>query len=336
MLAMVRKTETMQIMAGGPLLAFPLLLLILTSLGSLYLYDLLNHQETAFIQKTVIEETKKISQIISLQTSEKLFALKRMAQRWEVSGGTPSDQWHADAKNYVDQLTGLKTAEWVDNTYHVKWAEPELGNKQVIGLNVLFDEQRERALRDAAETNKITITSPLDIVQGYKAFIAYVPLKVSGQFNGFMAGLFAVDEFFRNLVSKEIAGNYAVYLSYDNQDFFHSDVASQTLEESFENSSTVHVHNLAWTIRVVPTKNFVRNQKTFLPVIILISGLLIAILLSLTVRYILISRLRSYHVKVSEETFRMAMMHASIGMALVGLDGKMVKCQPGLVWIIGI
>ena len=46
-----------------------------------------------------------------------------MAQRFEAAEGTPVDQWRADAKNYIGQLSGLKKLEWIDATYSVRWVE---------------------------------------------------------------------------------------------------------------------------------------------------------------------------------------------------------------------
>jgi len=72
------------------------------------------------------------------------------------------------------------------------------GNEKAQGLYIIFDEKRERSLKGASEAGRITLTPPLDLVQGYRAFIAYVPLYVEGDFDGFMVGIFDIQKLLEN------------------------------------------------------------------------------------------------------------------------------------------
>jgi PAS domain S-box-containing protein len=292
MMVAIRRTETMEWMVEEHKYVLPASIFIVIALSSLYLYNSLKQKEESFVKGIIEEESKKIELLLLSQTNDKLLALKRMAQRWESAGGTPEKQWQEDAANYTNQLKGLKTIEWVDSTYYVRWAEPLKGNEAAIGLNILFDKEREKALKGATEIDSITLTPPLDLVQGYKAFIAYAPIKINGRFNGFMVGIFAIDEFFTSALTTEAEYNYTTSLQSEGKVFFKHG-ADERLDSDLTVQRTLSIYDKQWVLSITPTNKFVKSQLTSLPLIILIAGLIIAVLLALTIRYILISRIRS-------------------------------------------
>ena len=102
----------------------------------------------------------------------------------------------------------------------MRFIEPVKGNEAALDLNILFNEQRENALKNAPKNKNIILTPPLDLVQGDKAIIAYAPIKIKKQFVGFIAGIFSTDEFFGEIISSEISRNYNVYLAYEGRNFF--------------------------------------------------------------------------------------------------------------------
>ncbi|MDP7223421.1 MAG: CHASE domain-containing protein [Alphaproteobacteria bacterium] len=335
MVTTIRNTEIMEMLAGEGRFAVPVAIFLITAVGSVYLYDTLKSRESAYIQTIVQDETSKIEELISVHATEKLVALRRMAQRWEASRGTPFEEWQQDVRHYVDDLSGLETVEWVDETYHVRWAEPLKGNEKAIGLNILFDEQRERALKGAADRDSVTLTPPIDLVQGYKAFIAYAPIKIDNEFKGFIVGIFSIENFLNAAISDEIAGNYAVYIAYNNEEFYRNTLTEEILAPTFSAQSDIQIYDKEWRIEVIPTQQFVKNQQTSLPYILLLASLVIAILLSLTVRYVLISRIKSRHLQDSEETFRTALQNAPIGKALVSTEGKWLTVNKALCKLLG-
>ena len=61
----------------------------------------------------------------------------------------------------------------------------------------------------------------------------------------------------------------------------------------------LRVGDRTWTLRMAPTPDFVERQKSGLPLLVLGAGLLVAALAALSVRYVLISRLKSAHLAKS-------------------------------------
>lgn len=268
----------------------PLLIFLLFASGSYAVYTRLHEYELSYAKQRVRDEAQKIEFVLNSRKNAKLQALERMARRWEVAGGTRPAIWRTDARRYTEEISGLKAIEWVDSSYHVRWVEPVQGNEKARGLNVLFDEQRRQALKNAARKTTPTVTPPLELVQGYTGFIAYVPLRVEGKFGGFLAGIFSIEDFLGGAITEEIANGYAVSLYYKGKAYFTNDVAPARSGKDWAVERSYRVYDKLWTVRVAPSTQAIERQETSLPLVVLLAGLLIGALSALVARYLLVSR----------------------------------------------
>ena len=255
----------------------PAIVFIAIATGTFILYTALKKEEVQEIAALVEHEADTINTLLLVQTNAKLHPLERMAARWMASEGTPNELWRSDVDQHLKRIPSLRAVQWVDATYHVRWVEPLAGNENAMGLYILFDETRKNALRGAADRDVPTLTPPIDLVQGYKAFIAYVPLWIRGEFNGFIVGIFAIDEFFLDIPNLKHGKDYLFTLSYEDRIFFQSgDKPLPPEDRGWDAETTVQVYDKKWTLRVKPTAQLVANTTHSMPLIVLISGLLIA------------------------------------------------------------
>jgi PAS domain S-box-containing protein len=283
-------------MVGERRFAVPLLVFFVIGAGSFALYSKLRSQELAFVLRQVQDEASRVGALLRSQANDRVATLTRMAARWDASGGTEYELWRRDATNLVEQLPGLRAMEWIDIGYHVRWVVPLEGNETVVGLNVLFDAQRAEALRGAADRQSPTLTPPLKVVvQGYNAFIAYVPLRKAGKFDGFIAGVFSISDFFHGAMRTELSRNYSMSILHDDVAYFTDHGDAEEPPATWVTETSMRIQDQAWTLRIAPTASFVESRKSELPSLVLVAGLLVAALSALSVRFILISRLKSAH-----------------------------------------
>jgi PAS domain S-box-containing protein len=294
----VRRVEHIEQMVGARRFALPALVFVVISAGAITLYSKLRAQEESFIQEQVLTEASKIESVLRHQAQERVASIARMAARWSTANGTPLDLWRADALNHVTELPGLRALEWIDDDYRVRWVEPQTGNEAVLGMDVKFDEQRAAALRGAAERSRATLTPPLDLVQGYPAFIAYLPVSRDGRFDGFIAGVFAIEDFFTTALRVESSADFTTTMLHGGRAYYTNALPdSRDAPGGLERSLRMEDQN--WTLQVTPTAAFVAAQQSSLPPLVLAAGLLVAALAALSARFILISRLKSAHLAES-------------------------------------
>jgi PAS domain S-box-containing protein len=295
----VRRVEHIEQMVGARRFALPMLVFLVIGAGSFTLYSKLRAKEAGFVQEQTQNEASKIEAVLRNQAHERVGSLGRMAARWTAANGTPFELWRSDAANHVTQLPGLRTLEWIGPDYKVRWAEPLSGNESAVGLDITFDAQRTAALAGAAERRSATLTPPLDLKQGYPAFIVYQPVMKSGRFDGFIAGVFAIDDFFTAALRSEASRDFTTTILHNGRQYFSNALpgAGSAADHGIEQPLAIEDQN--WTLRVTPTASFVAAQESSLPPLVLAAGLLVAALAALTVRYILISRLKSAHLAKS-------------------------------------
>jgi PAS domain S-box-containing protein len=293
----VRRVEQIEQMVGERRFAVPMLVFLVIVAGAFTVYWKLRGQEFTFIQEQVQNEASKIEALLKTQAQERVASLARMAARWSAADGTSQAHWRADAYNHVSQLPGLRALEWIGPDYRIRWVEPLTGNETVVGLHVKSDARRTASLEAAVERQRATLTPPLEVKQGYTAFIAYLPVTRQGRFDGFIAGVFAIEEFFRAALRNESSADFTTTVIYEGRPYFSNAASSAADPAAIERE--LRIEDQAWMLRVSPTAAFVAAQRSSLPPMLLAAGLLVAALAALSVRYILISRLKSAHLSKS-------------------------------------
>ncbi len=332
---LIRRNESITWATEEQKYLIPLTIFALVALGSYTFFAQLQAREEEYIRSLVREQAEKIEQLIQYRLHDRLQALQRMGRRWEIAGRTDEALWRDDARHYVENMPGLKAVEWIDEHYYIRLVEPIKGNEKALGLFIAFDADRARELHGAGQRDRMTITSPLTVVQGYKALIAYSPLYIANRFDGFMAGVFSIDHLMQNILLDEIAHDYGLFIQTEGEEFYRNRKDETPLMEGWTVYNPLQIYDKQWMLRVVPTQEFIAQKRTYLPYILLIAGLLIGVLLAMTLRYILVARAKSQHLATSEATFRSAMEAASIGMALVGIDGRWLKVNQALCDLFG-
>jgi sensor domain CHASE-containing protein len=81
----------------------------------------LNAQQNAYVGDMVLHEVNTMERSITQELTERVQALQRMVNRWEVSGGTPLPLWQADAERQMGDLHSFQAIEWVDAAFQVQW-----------------------------------------------------------------------------------------------------------------------------------------------------------------------------------------------------------------------
>jgi len=294
-----RRTEQVEQLFGERRFAVPLLVFATIAAGGFALFWQLRARELEYVQRRLQEESIRIETLLQTRIAERTGSIARMAARWDSAGGTPEQSWRNDALNHVPQLSGLRALEWIDAGYRVRWVEPRAGNEKALGLDVRSDHVRAAALRGAEQRDHATLTPPLHLVQGYAGFVAYLPVHRDGRFDGFIAGVFSIDDFFHGTISAELSRNFTMAILHDGRAYFTNTRDNARLANTWINERIMRIGDEPWTLRIAPTPQFVAAQKSSLPSLTLAAGLLVAALAALSVRFMLVSRLKSLHLAKS-------------------------------------
>jgi PAS domain S-box-containing protein len=81
--------------------------------------------------------------------------------------------------------------------------------------------------------------------------------------------------------------------------YFRDEGDGDATPANWVTETSMRIEDQSWILRIAPTHAFMQSQRSQLPALVLAAGLLVAALSALSVRYILISRLKSSHLSKS-------------------------------------
>lgn len=266
--------------------------LILASL-SFMSYDFQSAREEANLHNMVAEDSASIQYIVELQLNERLSALRRMASRWSAGNGTPKRVWQIDAKNYVDNLPGLKALQWVDRAYNLRWMIPLESNEKEMSTNNLFDKTLIVTNEGTIKKNRFTVTPPLLLPQGNAGFVTFYPVQSNDAFDGFLVGIFDIKEFFTKTLSYYSNQYYTLSLSYNRTQYFSNNNLEGSEIGKWAFHTKLRLFDKQWNLTITPNQQTIELHRSYFPISLLISGLVFSLLIALIISNLLASRTRT-------------------------------------------
>lgn len=249
----------------------------------------------------------------------------------------------------------------------IAFVEPEEPNRPSIGLNISFERHRLEAATLARDSGNPTITRRIQLVQdrsGDAGFLLLLPIyetalptKTIGErreaFRGWIYTPLIGRAFLTGLTHS--IGNTLNLIIYDGAEspenlIFASQNGETHTTPVFQVRETLNVGHRQWRLVWESTPTFERMTSTLEPLLVLFGGLVLTGLFggflmvitrrAETVRALVDERTRQLQesraaLQSSEETFRSAMDHASIGMALVEPSGRFVQVNQALCRLLG-
>ncbi|AFZ54070.1 ATP-binding protein [Cyanobacterium aponinum] len=244
-----------------------------------------NHRQ---VENLVQTQLISLRQKTELELKTRVLALERMQKRWQNEKGTPKERWEKDALEYIEDYTGYQAIQWVNPQYYVTWLVPEKGNEDVKNLYIKFENKRKDAIATSIANNTIYISPTLNLIQGDKGFIIYIPLLIPQankppQFDGFLISVVKLNSFLYSLLRQEAWKGYQIFIYEDSQLIYSSTYASPKDNLQWQQSTELQYRGIDWKITIIPNNSFLKKYRSILPHIILIIGLILAGLLAWSV-----------------------------------------------------
>lgn len=281
------------------------------SAATLLLWQGLLADERSQIQQMMQAESSKVKTQFTTQLNARISALVRMSKRWEIRGGTPKPEWEADAQIHINDYKGFQAIEWIDSSFKVRWIVPLAGNEAAQNLKLNFEERRRRALEAARNSGDVTVTGSINLVQGGKGFLVYVPIFQKQKFDGFIAGVFRVEQLLDTILDDQLLHGYSLVVFDGNEEVYSFNRVNKQTDSKWSQEIKIdlygdrHDPELAghpyWRVVVEPTSELLEKERSLLPKVALIGGLLIAWMLALAVYLAQKSQRRSKQVELANQ-----------------------------------
>ena len=278
----------------------PLLVGIGAVTVTLWLWRALLAQEHAQLEQTVQLEAASVKNEIVARMEARILALVRMARRWEDWGQPSQEQWEFEAELYVSHFPGYQAIAWV-NPQLTRWVTPPAGNEAMQDLALAFEQQRQSVLEAVRNRREVAVTRSIDLMQGGKGFLVYIPIFQGENCGGIIVGVFRVQELLDTILHEQVAPRYSIAL-FDGEEKIYSrpDSNRQHLKK-WGQETTIELYGVTWRMQVWPRPELLAGTRSALPQLTLGMGLLMAILLALEVNLAQTARLRARAVEAANQ-----------------------------------
>ncbi|MFZ2656136.1 MAG: PAS domain S-box protein [Victivallales bacterium] len=235
------------------------------------------------LRNKVQSEADFLADRVSADIRNRISTLQRMVKRWESLGGTSEEEFTSYANAYQEDTPGYQALEWVDKDLIVRWVVPLKGNEQAKNLKLSSEEKRRIALLKARDTKSPAVTSPVELVQGGNGFLVYLPLFANGEFQGFILAVFRIKEWLDyvfNARDNPGLGNFRICASYDDVPVFMQEGWDDKQNPDLDAISHTGMTDHRISINVRPEKSFTRQNRTLLPEMAAVSGIILSCLVT--------------------------------------------------------
>jgi PAS domain S-box-containing protein len=253
---------------------------IVAMISTLVLWQTFMLQQFFQIDRAVVVIGDTLNGRMQEILEEDILAFARMAERWNMRGGTPRPEWESDARAYVTDLSSIHLMGWADAALRLRWIVPLEGNEPTLNMDLSFEERRRTALTIARQQRSPWVTRTIDLVQGGKAIVVYTPVFPDNRFDGYIVGVFRIDDLFDELLGQDRNRQLVVQV-YDGDEMICSR-GSPTPELNYWRHEMGFAHRgLDWRIVYWPSREMINSQFQPVPVAVLLGGIVLTGLLVL-------------------------------------------------------
>ncbi|WP_235937622.1 putative bifunctional diguanylate cyclase/phosphodiesterase [Marinobacter caseinilyticus] len=242
----------------------------------------IDQQNDAQISSRLQSEAKSLARELERDFTRHVEALKRMAERRKVLPAISEAQWREDARNYLTDFETYQAIEWISRDFLVRWVEPFTGNEDVLGFNVAFSDARHEALDRAILTGSLDVSGVIQLKQGGTGLVIYAPIGASDRNNGFIAGVFRMENLLEALQAPRIRNHFQLDIMESGQSAYQLN-ADSALITNFSEQVPVNLPAVEWALKLSPTKLWATQHRSFWPWVTFVTMVAVGAMVSVSV-----------------------------------------------------
>lgn len=228
----------------------------------------------------------KIATELSGEIDDQLDAMRRFAQLWSLMGQTPSrGEWQALSRQYYEDFQYFLNIAYIDRDSVVTQVFPEDGrNRDLLGVR-LFDLQADTPLSNPLELGIEGHTGIIDLLQGGKGAVSYLPVRNprDGDILGAVAMVVELASLLDESVKTNLNDDFAITLSEGRDAYLH--IGAKRHLASWGHQVPIEFPATNLMLSLHPAQHFLMTNRGRLPEATLLTGLLLAYLLFLVLYF---------------------------------------------------
>jgi len=255
------------------------------------LWQALENQQHAHIDRTVQAEADNLRQDLAARIEQQVRGIEDLGRQWESQGHPRQADWEWDALLPFD-YSFVKLAAWVDPSLHVRWVVPGRGNAAYQDLDLGANEGIRSTLEHAQALRRPQTSSLFRLPTGERGFLIARAVFPGDRADGFVACFFLLNPLCSSAFRPGSQTRYALTVLEDGQETYGYRMRGVAYDDAWSAESAAELCGARWTVRVSPPRDVIQELSTKLPGVFLVLSLLPAFLLALAVHLAQTSQLR--------------------------------------------
>lgn len=274
------------------------------AVAGLLFWGALHAQERDTLDRMVAASARAISNETYTSLQSVVLSLTRLVGHGQEVEWHSPDDWDLDARLTVGAFRGFESIEWIGADFTPRLVASSQTPPRELAPTNDNRFRRERALEVAHDTGQPTVVGPFDFADGGRAFRVIVPLESPVRGAAYVAGVFAAEEALSG-ISNQVSYDYDMVFLCEGREVFRQGLLDVQHPGRWAKRFTLELPGaIDWEVFIAPTHDLLSALSTPLPEVALGAALVIALLLTLTVRFgdMAIRRAQSLSEAVQERT----------------------------------
>ncbi|MCC6546574.1 response regulator [Candidatus Sumerlaeota bacterium] len=212
-------------------------------------------------------------------------ATRGFAHRWELESETTNQVWRNEAEDFLSEIDGLQSLEWMDANGEMRWRVPE--GISGPGALQLLKESNGGAGGKPEALSLPGISGPTDLTMGGRGFLVISPISRDQQPRGAIVAVFRYRELF-DTVFKDASRDIQIQVLHDGQMVYQRNVEGE-LQDAITRDSGFSLENSNWLVSVQPTAGALGQRVVKSSLWVFLLGLLISTLFATRMRSLIIA-----------------------------------------------
>lgn len=255
-------------------------------------FSMLFHLFVQMDTNRIHEISKSNASLVGQKINDRIYAkiqnLYRMSERWNQNpNGLTKSQWTHEVMTHHRDFKSLRSSGWIDSSGTFHWVYPDEYSSEYRLSSIRKVDQRWTAFQKAIQTEKVTLTPLVDLVVGGYGFTAFAPVNQQGRQAGALTQTIDLLSFLKNL---EIPEDYHFSISDGVTTFFESELNSNNRLSNLDPAWTITINtnleDTLWKVSATPKSATLRKEASPLPLFILVTGYMVAMLFGLVTFYV--------------------------------------------------
>lgn len=242
---------------------------------------------------------------------------EHMRQEFEDGRIRSTKDFQMEADSAREAFGDFQAINWVSADGIIAWVTPLKGNEAALGLNIREVAAAKDTFLKAEHTGLSQFTPPIDLAQGGKGFVGYIPLAAEGVILAYINMVFRIEPLVTSALADDLLDSYCLTISDSGKVVYESIHNVVNADEEVSRNIKVGVRN--WAVAISPTTHTLLAKETIVDELILIVGITFSLIVAFLAH---MAMAHQQKLRANDKMFRTFIEYSPSAIMIKDLSGR--------------